>query len=139
MAGKITPQQEYRLPTEAEWEYAARAGTTGVRYGELDAIAWHGGNSGSEKHAVKQKAPNAWGLYDMIGNVSEWCGDWYGNYPTASVTDPTGPNSGSYRVRRGGSWDRYAAREARSAVRYGLGPGNRFNNLGFRPAFSSVR
>jgi formylglycine-generating enzyme required for sulfatase activity len=70
--GRITAQQAYRLPTEAEWEYAVRAGTTGARYGELDAIAWHGGNSGNQTHPVKQKAANAWGLHDMMGNVSEW-------------------------------------------------------------------
>jgi len=138
-AGRITAQQAYRLPTEAEWEYAARAGTTGPRYGELDAIGWHNGNSGSEIHPVKQKAANAWGLYDMMGNVDEWCGDWYGDYPTGSVTDPSGPNSGSFRVHRGGSWFS-DARFARSAFRYGwYDPGVRYYNLGFRPVLSSVR
>jgi len=131
-AGRITAQQAYRLPTEAEWEYAARAGTTGALYGELDTIAWWNGNAGNQTHPVKQKAPNAWGLYDMIGNVWEWCSDWYGNYPTVSVTDPRGPSSGSVRVRRGGSW-LSDARGARSASRWG-DPGDRYGRLGFRPA-----
>ena len=137
-AGRITAQQAYRLPTEAEWEYAARAGTTGARYGELDTIAWWNGNAGNQTHPVKQKAPNAWGLYDMLGNVWEWCSDWSGEYPTGSVTDPTGPNSGSVRVIRGGSWDVGAGR-ARSAGRDRGVPGSRFSDLGFRPALSSVR
>jgi formylglycine-generating enzyme required for sulfatase activity len=129
---------EWRLPTETEWEYAARAETTGARYGELDAIGWHGGNSGSQTHPVKQKAANAWGLYDMIGNVWEWCSDWHGDYPTGSVTDPTGPNSGSRRVNRGGGW-RTVAGNARSTYRGRDDPGIRRGGLGFRPALSSVR
>jgi formylglycine-generating enzyme required for sulfatase activity len=136
-AGRITAQQAYRLPTETEWEYAARAGTTGARYGELNAIAWHGGNSGDQTHAVKQKAANAWGLHDMMGNVWEWCGDWYGNYPTESTTDPFGPSSGSIRVNRGGS--RYDdAKFVRSAIRGIPIPGYRGNGLGFRPVLSSA-
>ncbi len=127
----------WRLPTEAEWEYAARAGTPGPRHGQLDAIAWHSGNSGNEPHPVKQKAPNAWGLYDMIGNVWEWCSDCHGDYPSGVVTDPTGPSSGSNRVSRGGSWY-YGARLCRSALRRGYGHGLRSNNLGFRPALSST-
>ena len=137
-AGRITAQMEYRLPTEAEWEYAVRAGTTGARYGELDAIAWHGGNSGNQTHPVKQKAANAWGLYDMMGNVWEWCSDWYGDYPTGSVTDSTGSSSGVLRVHRGGGWY-YDARSARSAFRDRLVSGYRRSNLGFRPVLSSVR
>jgi formylglycine-generating enzyme required for sulfatase activity len=136
--GVLPEGWEWRLPTEAEWEYAARAGTTGARHGELDTIAWHGGNSGSETHGVKGKEANAWGLHDMIGNVWEWCGDWYGDYPTGSVTDPTGPGSGSFRVLRGGSWG-YVAGNARSAKRFRLDPGLRDFVLGFRPALSSVR
>jgi formylglycine-generating enzyme required for sulfatase activity len=137
--GILADGWEWRLPTEAEWEYAARAGTTGARYGKLDTIAWRDGNSGDEPHPVKQKTANAWGLYDMIGNVWEWCSDWYGGYPTGSVTDPTGPSSGSFRVLRGGSWVD-AAWGARSAFRF-RDPGGRLNNfaLGFRPALSSVR
>jgi len=138
-AGRITVRRAYRLPTEAEWEYAARAGTTGARYGELDTIAWWGGNAGNQTRPVKQKAPNAWGLYDMIGNVWEWCSDWYGDYPTGSVTDPTGSSSGPDRVYRGGSWD-FGAGLARSAARGRYVPGGRDNGLlGFRPALSSVR
>ena len=136
--GVLPEGWEWRLPTESEWEYAARAGTTGARHGELDAIAWHGGNSGSETHGVKGKQANAWGLYDMVGNVWEWCGDWYGDYPTGSVTDPTGPGSGSLRVNRGGVWHG-GARNARSAFRNWCVPGNRNSFLGFRPALSSVR
>ncbi len=95
----------YRLPTEAEWEYAARAGTTGDRYAaNLGAIAWSGENSGGSTHPVGQKAPNAWGLHDMLGNVWEWVQDWYGRYPGGTVTDPQGPSSGSHRVNRGGGW-----------------------------------
>ena len=95
----------YRLPTEAEWEYAARAGTTGDRYaGNLDAIAWYGENSGDRPHPVGGKAANAFGLHDMLGNVWEWVQDWYGGYPGGTVTDPRGPESGSARVSRGGGW-----------------------------------
>ena len=93
----------YRLPTEAEWEYAARAGTTGDRYGNLDGIAWYLDNSGRQTHPVGEKAPNAWGLHDTLGNVSEWVGDRQGNYPGGAVTDPRA-RSGSGRVNRGGGW-----------------------------------
>jgi formylglycine-generating enzyme required for sulfatase activity len=128
---------EWRLPTEAEWEYAARAGTTGARYGELDTIAWHNGNVWSQTHPVKQKKANAWGLYDMIGNVWEWCSDRYGEYPTGSVTDPMGPGSGSLRVSRGGGW--CGVWGTRSASRSWGTPGGRLSSLGFRPALSSIR
>ncbi len=136
---------EFHLPTEAEWEYACRAGTTTavyVNYGdrnrELDAIAWWNWNSGNATRNVRQKLPNAWGLYDMIGNVWEWCWDRYGAYPTGSVTDPTGPSSGSFLVCRGGGWFSVAGL-VRSAFRSWNDPGNRDNGLGFRPALSSVR
>ena len=136
--GILADGWEWRLPTEAEWEYAARAGTTGARYGDLDTVAWHKGNSGSETHPVSQKAANAWGLKDMIGNVWEWCSDWYGDYPTGNATDPRGPSSGSFRVFRGGGWSGVAWC-ARSAFRYGGDPGGGDFNLGFRPVLSSVR
>jgi formylglycine-generating enzyme required for sulfatase activity len=123
-----------RLPTEAEWEYACRAGTTGPRYAEdLDAIAWHGGNSQGQSHAVGTKAPNDWGLADMLGNVWEWCGDWHSAYDGAPVTNPTGPRTGHGRVHRGGSWvDR--ASWCRSASRFGWQPDGRYLYLGFRLA-----
>ena len=127
----VVGEQRYRLPTEAEWEYAARAGTSGDRYGNLDLIAWYVGNSGFRTHPVGQKAPNAWGLHDMLGNVYEWVGDWYGDYPGGSVTDPQGPTSGSGRVVRGGSWI-YDARYCRASFRSTVSPGDRFNFLGFR-------
>ncbi|MFG1879823.1 formylglycine-generating enzyme family protein [Sphaerisporangium sp. NPDC049003] len=114
----------FRLPSEAEWEYACRAGTSGVRYGELDEIAWHRGNSGGEVHDVATRAPNAWGLYDMIGNVWEWCWDLY---------DPT--VYGPYRVfRGGGSHDR--PRGCRASCRRKSHPAFRIDDLGFRLARS---
>ena len=137
-AGRITAQQVYRLPTEAEWEYAARAGTTEARHGELDKIAWWLNNSGWEPHRVKQKAANAWGLYDMMGNVWEWCSDWYGGYPKMAVKDPTGPGWGSERVLRGGFWGSRAD-TARSAVRFRRESDFSDGYLGFRPVLSKVR
>ncbi|MCK6573451.1 formylglycine-generating enzyme family protein, partial [Myxococcota bacterium] len=122
----------YRLPTEAEWEYAARAGTTGARHGDLDAVAWYDGNSGSTTHPVGKKRSNAWGLYDMLGNVSEWTNDRYGDYADGTGTDPVGPASGEIRVRRGGSWVNNA-QGVRAALRRGSTPDYRSGSLGFRP------
>jgi len=136
---------KYRLPTEAEWEYAARAGSetafangviteTGCGHEpNLDQMGWYCGNSGNTTHPVAQKLPNAWGLYDMHGNVWEWCQDWYGSYPSISVLDPQGPDSGSRRVIRGGSWDFYA-RYCRSADRDFNWPDDSSSFIGFRLA-----
>jgi formylglycine-generating enzyme required for sulfatase activity len=95
-----------RLPTEAEWEYAARAGIPSARYGEIDKIAVYAGNSGDNPARVGSKRPNAWGLYDTLGNVLEWTNDWYGEdyYKTSRRDDPPGPSKGSQKVLRGGSW-----------------------------------
>jgi formylglycine-generating enzyme required for sulfatase activity len=96
---------DMRLPTEAEWEYAARAGTKGGRYSALSGIAWYLGNSGGKAHEVAQKQPNAWGLYDMLGNVFEWVADWFASqYPAGNATDPRGPAAGTYRTLRGDAW-----------------------------------
>ena len=132
----------YRLPTEAEWEYSCRAGTqTTYSFGdsesELGEYAWYYDNSERTTHPVGGKKPNPWGLYDMHGNVWEWCSDRYGNYPSGSVTDPTGATSGSYRVIRGGSWSD-TSQYARSAGRNRSSPDNRYNNMGFRVLRSSV-
>jgi formylglycine-generating enzyme required for sulfatase activity len=131
----------YRLPTEAEWEYACRAGsTTAFSFEEspeqLGDYAWYDDNSGDRTHPVALKKPNALGLFDMHGNVWEWCSDCYGEYPEGAVSDPTGSEEGSIRVLRGGSWH-YEAAGCRSASRAGGSPSFRDNFIGFRVALSS--
>jgi formylglycine-generating enzyme required for sulfatase activity len=127
-----------RLPTEAEWEYAARAGTTSGHFGDIDRIAWYGVNSDEKTHAVGQKQPNAWGLYDMLGNVWEWTSDWYASaYPSEASIDPQGPASGKIRALRGGSWGNGPA-FVRVSVRSGNEPGNPSNIVGFRCAGNTL-
>jgi formylglycine-generating enzyme required for sulfatase activity len=130
----------YRLLTEAEWEYACRAGSTGKWcFGDDEAqlgdYAWYFDNSGNETHPVRQKKPNTWGLYDMHGNVREWVGNWYGPYPRQPQTDPAGPNTGQYRVLRGGAFD-YGPRYLRSAIRGKSEPELWDRFIGFRCARS---
>jgi formylglycine-generating enzyme required for sulfatase activity len=150
-AGRITEQQAYRLPTEAEWEYAARAGTTGPRYGEVNAIAWWGGLTGPTL-PVKQLLPNNWGLYDMLGNVWEWCFDSYNDYPIGSVTDPVWnsgyPNAGAtdpvnsqpfWRILRGKSYYAFVDWDLRFAYRESAAPNLIREWIGFRTVLSSVR
>lgn len=122
-----------RLPTEAEWEYAARAGSTESRYGPIDEVAWYSSNSGSKTHDVAQKRANGWNLYDMLGNVLEWVNDWYGGYEHAPSPerDPQGPESGQFRVLSGGSWT-YSPRGVRVSNRYRGNPGVRHDYFGFR-------
>jgi len=147
--GKLNQMEggnKYRLPTEAEWEYAARAGTdTPFSFGRClstEQANYDGNNPmpGCAKGEYRKTPvpvasfpPNAWGLYDMHGNVWEWCQDWFGDYPSSSVTDPTGPSLGSYRVNRGGSWGGSAG-HCRSADRDRSAPGSRYGDLGFRLA-----
>jgi formylglycine-generating enzyme required for sulfatase activity len=137
-AGRLPPGYEYQLPTEAQWEYACRAGTTGAYPGKLDDIAWYDANSGGETHPVSQKQPNAWGLHDMCGNVDEWCADWYAGYPGGRVDDPSGPPSGTYRVVRGGT-AATAAGVCRSAFRLWGKPDLVRPWMGFRVALAPVR
>ncbi len=130
--------KNFRLPTEAEWEYAARGGnkSKGYKYSGSNTIgnvAWYNDNSSSQTHDVKTKTPNELGIYDMSGNVWEWCQDWYGSYSSGSQTNPTGPSSGSGRVLRGGSWFHYA-RYCRVSYRISYNPYGRSNYIGFRLA-----
>ena len=131
----------WRLPTEAEWEYAARGGNQSWRYkysgsGNVDEVAWHMDNSGDRTHPVGTKVANELGIYDMSGNVWEWVNDLFGSYSDSPRVDPQGSASGSFRVVRGGSWGRYA-QLARVTARYSFNPGDRGGTLGFRLARSS--
>lgn len=170
--GSLPAGYEYTLPTEAQWEYACRAGTTAMTYAGplqilgadnapvLDPIAWYGGNSSigyrgngfdTSKWPDKQypggkagprnvglKEPNAWGLHDMIGDVCQWCSDWYGPYHGGKVTDPVGPKTGDCRVFRGCGWNGPAYR-CRAAYRSNVAPSGRHYALGFRLALSPVQ
>ena len=131
-------KRNFRLPTEAEWEYAARGGnkSKGYKYAgsdNLDDVAWFNVNSDNKTHDVGLKKPNELGLYDMSGNVWEWCNDRYGVYSSSSQYNPQGSSSGSRRVFRGGSWIGDAKR-CRVSIRYYRAPGSRFNYLGLRLA-----
>lgn len=171
--GRVPAGYEFRLPTEAEWEYACRAGTTEATYAGklevkgrnnapvLDAIAWYAGNSsegytgkGIDTAAIQEKQypggtagqrqvgtkrPNAWGLYDTLGNVGEWCADWHADkLPGGSLSDPKGPVTGSKRALRGGTWVS-APRGIRAARRAGFEPGRRHDDLGFRVALAPIQ
>jgi formylglycine-generating enzyme required for sulfatase activity len=140
--GVVHPLMQPVLPTEAQWEYACRAGSTGAYcFGdekqELDKYAWYDKNSGGKTHPVGEKLPNAWGLYDVHGNVWEWCQDWYDEFTKASITNPVGPPRGTDRVIRGGSWS-FPARYLRSACRGRNAPGDRYVDLGFRLLSSAL-
>lgn len=138
---KLNTQQGggmYRLPTEAEWEYACRSGGKPERYcggKEMDSLAWYDGNSGGQVHPVGQKVANGLGIYDMSGNVWEWVSDWYDGYyyGKSPRENPQGPSDGLFRVERGGSWSN-CRESARSANRYVNNPGDRHDDLGFRLA-----
>lgn len=141
-AGRLPNGYTYRLPTEAEWEYACRAGTTGLfSFGnavtESDQYAWTLENSETTTHPVGQKRPNPWGLYDMHGNVWEWCSDWFADYPPMPLTDPLGPRLGKVKVFRGGSWN-HSVEFARSANRFMMAPSNGIYFVGLRVALSQT-
>ncbi len=129
--------ETFRLPTEAEWEFAAKGGNKSKGYtysgsNTIDDVAWYGDNSGDKTHEVATKSPNELGIYDMTGNVWEWCQDWYGGYSGSAQGNPTGPTSGSFRVDRGGSWNTSAA-NCRAASR-GSSPSHAYGSLGLRLA-----
>ena len=147
-AGRLPAGYEYTLPTEAQWEYACRAGTTTeLNSGKnltseencpnMDQVGWYVSNSDSTTKIVGQKQPNAWGLYDMHGNVWEWCLDWKGDYSLSAVIDPVGPNEGIYKTLRGGSWN-YTAGYCRSAIRGSIEPTKSNSYTGFRVALSAA-
>ena len=139
-SGHLPPEYEYRLPTEAEWEYACRAGTTNLySFGDdaalADQYAWTLENSDSKTHPVGLKRPNPWGLYDMHGNVWEWTLDWFAPFPASDAQDPTGPTQGQFKVFRGGGWNNEIAL-ARSANRFMMSPSNGIHFVGFRIALA---
>jgi formylglycine-generating enzyme required for sulfatase activity len=142
--GRIPMNSAYRLPTEAEWEYACRAGTsTRFSYGDdpgylsLTNYAWYSDNSGGMTHPVGQKLPNPWGLYDMAGNVLQWCQDWYAPYQGGTALDPQGPGSGSMRVLRNSHWSNFPDR-CRSAHRSSNFPDQASSYGGLRVVLAPV-
>lgn len=141
LANRINGQQVYRLPTEAEWEYACRAGSTDARYGNLGEIAWFTTAEESSLRSVRTKKPNALGLYDMLGNAWEWCSDWWWDYPAFAVTDPTGPlnpiGNASVKIVRGAPWN-FQFGNLRSAGRFKMPPDTAQSYMGFRVVLSDV-
>jgi sulfatase modifying factor 1 len=138
---KVT-SKKYRLPTEGEWEYAARGGTKSKTFlysgsNTIDELGWNSSNAGDQAQAVGLKKPNELGLYDMSGNVMEWCNDWYNDsyYATSPTKNPQGPKSGSNRVLRGGSWY-HSPSFCRVAFRSGNRPSDRYDSRGFRVVLS---
>ncbi len=142
-AGRLPINYEYRLPTEAEWEYAGHAGVTNqFSFGEDtrlgDQFGWTAENSEATTHPVGLKRPNAWGLYDMHGNVGEWCSDWFEPYPAAPVSDPVGPGASKFKVFKGGGWDK-DLQFARLSSRFMMSPSNGIHFVGFRLALGPVK
>lgn len=141
-AGRLPDGYEYTLPTEAQWEYACRAGTTGPHAGDIAEMAWYAGNSGQRTHPVGQKRPNAWGLHDMHGNVAEWCIDGYHGYPGGRVADwrngYDGPSAAMARMMRGGGWSNTAG-QCRSGARVSYLVSHAGADKGFRLALVPVR
>ena len=142
-AGRLPTAYEYRLPTEAEWEYAGHAGVTNqFSFGEDtrlgDQFGWTAENSEATTHPVGLKRPNAWGLYDMHGNVGEWCSDWFEPYPAAPVSDPVGPAGSKFKVFKGGGWDK-DLQFARISSRFMMSPSNGIHFVGFRLALGPVK
>ncbi len=134
-AGRLPAGYVYRLPTEAEWEYACRAGSTGDYAGDLEDLAWFDKNSGSRSQRGGQRKPNAWGFFDLHGNVFEWCIDWKGEYTDAAASDPVGPAAGEQRLTRGGGW--YSPpKHCRSAYRRERLPQSTAADVGFRLALA---
>ena len=136
-AGRLAAGYVYSLPTEAQWEYACRAGTTGIFAGNLDSMGWYDANAEGQTHPVGQKQPNAWGLYDMYGNVIEWCLDWYAAYPGGSVSDLFGTGSRQFHVLRGGSWNSPGG-QCRSGLRHWNPTSGGNSGIGFRLALVPV-
>ena len=131
---RVAPGDRFVLPTEAQWEYACRAGTTGPFEGNLGEVAWYSDNMHDKSSSIVGiKRPNAWGLYDMLGCVAEWCSDWYGEHRNDPAMDPVGPNSGSERVMRGGGYER-GPDFCRFAKRMKVSPDFSYNSIGFRLA-----
>ena len=141
-SGRLPTGYEYRLPSEAEWEYACRAGSTnlfsfGDDAGAAGEFAWTAENSDATTHPVGLKRPNSWGLYDMHGNVWEWCSDWFEPFPAAPLTDPVGPAASKFKVFKGGGWNQ-DAQFARSSSRFMMSPSNGIHFVGFRVVLGPI-